>query len=490
MKTRWMFLLLISLAVRGEFSAWLAPEVAAHIESNRHLCQGGCKLFDDCAVAVGSSNYRPGLEMLAESVAHANARAELAGLLQGAHVKAVDTVEENLTSVNGRDTLQSRSVSEVTSTIERLRQAAIRPGGTWLSPDGKTLFLCIFAMKNDTPGKVQVEAELPDFVQDWDVEPQWEALFRSATGILKGGATLICDDYGEQFLLVVSTCPASESFHKRRIILHSKALGAAVAYTKGTILNDMRYLKESLQNNEDDSGNLENECQITVRHIQRRLTQGNLKGLQDAGGWAIDGGQRVCGAFIVRLSDLDQESNELELAGTSSSQETLEIDLADAQAAALLQQEIRKATVQETEEQIVLELPENSPLFGKGENEIVIVDNLVMPVPLPAPSISIQPQIVLWQPQRFCARIRRPQRHSRIIYRPSPRKIVRPVPRVYLPARCHRVPGPHGRHHGGPPKPILLRRGRHHAPPPHAHRPPHRPPPRVPRFRFRCPNRK
>ena len=491
MKAWWICLVLCGLVCYGQLSEWVSPEIAARMEENRQLRRGGCKMFEDCIIAVGTANYHPDIAMLAQSVAHANARAEMAGLLQGYHVKATDTVEEDITSGNEHSSVQTRSVSEVTSTIERFRQAAIRPGGEWLSADGKTLFVCLYSLTPDTPSKFQTDSQIPDFVQDWEFDnPEWEALFRGAQGILRGGATLVCDDYGEQFLLVVSTCPVSESFHTRRMHLHSRALATAVTYTNGTILSDMRYLRESMQSMESDSGDQDSDMQITIRHIQKRFATGEIK-MQDAGSWTIHNGQTACAAFLLRVSDLENETHEVVLQNAESSDETIEIDLDDSAAAKLLLKELPRAIVQETKEQIILELPENSPLFGKNETEILIADNLVMPIPFPVP----QPQqnvIVLWQPQRLPARFCRPQRHCHMVYRRQPRIIHHPVRRTFLPARCYR-PHPPRRMHPGlppqhrPPKPILLRRGRHAPSPHHA---PRTHAPRSPRFRVRHPARR
>ncbi|MBR6373570.1 MAG: hypothetical protein IKS20_10340, partial [Victivallales bacterium] len=365
-----------------------------------------------------------------------------------------------------------------------LWQNGLRSGGEWLSHDGNTLFLCLYSMVNDTPGKTVPEAMLPDFVQDWDVGEEWEPLFRSAVGILKSGATLVCDDYGEQWLLVVSSCPARLSLHQRNEMLRAKASATAISYIKGTMLNDMNYLKESLSSEEDSAGNYTEDSSVTLRHIQTRLTQGNIRGLQNAGNWIIDGGKRACGGYFLRLSDLEQESFDVQLADTEPSEETLELNLEDSQAAELLKRELPKAIVSETDKEIVLELPDDSPLFDKDENEIVIADNLVTSIPVREKVTNNV--IILNQPRRLPVRMWCPKVSSKVVYKRKA-KIVNNYNysrRVYMPARFHRGPcmgrGSRSMH---PPKPIVLRRGRHHGSPPprHGHRP------RPPRIRVRHP---
>ena len=474
---------LLNTTLYAQFQAYVAPEIAERINGNRQLQKGGCLMFDDCAISVGTANFRPGNEMLARSVAHANARAALAGMLNGASVSAMDNINETTSSRNDKSSHKTISTSEITTRIDKIRQNGVRNGGEWLSQDGTTLFLCLYSLVNDTPGKAAADAMLPDFVQEWDVDENWEPLFRSATGILKGGATLVCDDYGEQWLLAVSTSPAKLSLHQRNEMLRVKASATALSYTKGTMLNDMNYLKESLVSEEDSNGNDSEESSITIRHIQSRLTQGNIKGLQNAGTWIIDGGRRVCGAYVLRLSDLSQESFDVQLADTDASDETLELNLEDSQAAELLKQELPKANVSETDKEIILEMPDDSPLFANDENEIVIADNLLTPVPFKEKVTNNV--IILPQPQRLPVRMWHPKFSNRIVYKNRTKIVNNYSKRVYMPARHYRrsrvARVHHG--HGRPPKPIVLRRGRHHSPPPHMYGPR----PRPPKIRIRHP---
>ena len=475
----WGFCALLCAVVVGQdaIQGVLAPEIAERVQESRTLRQGGSALFDDCAIAVGTAACKSGQKTQARNIAHANARAELVALLNGMHVSATDTLSENTVIGDSAASQAATSQMEITTRLEKLRQSGVRVGGEWLSEDGRTLFVCLFSLVNETAAAVS-DGPLPDGIQEWKVDGRWEPLLRSAPGILKGGATLVCDDYGDQYVLAVATCPAEKPFSQRNAMLKAKAAAAALEYSKGTMVADMRYLKESLRSGIDGEGNETDDSEVIIRHLQTRITQGNIRGLQDAGNWFIDGGRRACGAFVVRLSDMSEESFDVPLPDSELSDDVLELNMEDSASAELLRKELARAVVSETDKEVVLEVPEDSPLFTKEENEIVVVDHLQMALPLP-PVVNVkQKVIILPQPQRLVSRVCFMPRCSRVVFqRPI---VVHSRPRrVYMPCRFYRPPHRGRTVHRRPPKPIVIRRRRSAGgPPPQlSSRPSH--PPRI-----------
>ncbi|MBQ6470576.1 MAG: hypothetical protein IJJ33_01210 [Victivallales bacterium] len=479
-------LLCVAVMGQGMFPGSLSPDIANRVQENRTLQRGGSAVFDDCLVAVGTAAYRAERASLARCLARASARAELASLVFGVNIHAEERIENTTQTHDEEATSETQMVSEITSKLEKARQNAIRPGGEWLSEDGGTLFVCLYQLVNDAPGRAGKALPLPEGIQDWKVAPEWEDALRSAPGILTGGSTLYRDDYGEEFLLLVVTCPGKYTFSQKRAILPVKARTAALSYMRGTMVSDLRYIRETTREqsaNEEDS----QKDDLIVRHYQTLITEGEFRGLlTDIGTWEIDGGRTTANAFAVCIKDLTTKCFDVMLPGTvPSDADTWEMDVEDESAATLLRRELPKAKVHETEREIILLLPENSALFAAQEQEIVLVDYLLTPVP-PPPGQPKGVQLVLRQPERIHCHWRPPSRRCHVSFPrrpPTDRHLHR---RTYLPARIRGVPHPrHETRPRRPPKSIILRRCPHGASP----RQHIAPPPRPPRFRVRCPKR-
>ncbi len=382
-----ILLLFVCLAMSAqEIPATIQADIRFRLEQHRYLLNGGGTVFDDYALVVAAAPLKSGKEMLARSLAQASARSELLSLLS--LVRAVERPKDMPVSGSDQIKLEKRTVKEITALIENAKQTGVRNAGEWVSADGKTLFVCMVRYFTDVPVTAKGGA-LPPGIDNWEVDENWDDTLRGASGLLKGGAGMVCDEYGEKYIIAVASCPASLPVSQQNIALSLPAYTAILKYSQGAMIDDMRYVRITFApektENAEEAAEAEAEAadeNVVVSHVQSQITQGTIRGVRSIGRWKIDNGRRVCGAYIVRVSDLTTDSYEIALGradektgerSDDEEEEVIEVDV-DEKTASLLKQELKNAAVEETENERIILLPENSRLFGKGEREILLCD--------------------------------------------------------------------------------------------------------------------
>ena len=381
-------LLMLPLLAVAELPEGIQPDYHKYFASKEFLLEGGSAVFDDCVIAVGSAVNKPENADIMRSLALADANSNLISAVYGVLLQARDKTQTEAIQVGENLTAKSESISEMTAVIEKKSLNQSQICGEWFSPDKKTYFVAVarFFKKHKTGGQSQIPAAMPDFLRDFKAFGNWRNALLCVRGIMRGGAALYYDEYGEEYLITVGSAPASLPYSQQLQMLQIKAGTEAAGYVNGNMISDYRYLNETFSSS-DSNDKTESESKILSKHIQTSIRQGAVRGLEPIGSWRIaDNPRRAYRAFVLRLSDVALESFPVVPAGADENSDTIEIDTVD-DSGKQLAKALENADFYEKDDVVSAVVPDDSPIFDKDENEIELADPLQK-----APEVNVQLQ--------------------------------------------------------------------------------------------------
>ena len=369
-----VLLFLVSLtfpALAQELPEGIQPECRKYFKARPMLLEGGSAVFDDCVISVGTSAFRGKGDCLMTALAFANARAGIASALGGALIEANEKTAERSSLAGDKGTFSSERISRIRKVIENGKTDHVTVCGEWLSPDGKTYFAAMVRFFGEPPKRMH--AGLPSFVSDFKAEAGWRDALLTLGPLMRGGATLYQDEYGETWLIAVSNASLNLPYSDRLQILQIKAEASAVEYVNGGMLRDMQYLEEHFSSRADSNAEETQDSGLIRKRLQERSAIGYVRNTTPIGAWELNDARRACMAFALRLSDISMESFPVQPEGANESSDTIEID-AERKSADNLTAALKKAVFYENENEITVVLPDEDPVFSSGENEIDLVD--------------------------------------------------------------------------------------------------------------------
>ena len=355
-----------------------------YFADKEYLLQGGSAIFDDCVIAVGSAVNNPERANIMRAVALSDANSNLITTVYGATVKASQEIKDESVAKGDNYSATVSGKSIYRTKIENQSLSRNQICGEWISEDGKTYFVAVarfFRKKSATPRKI-IPVQQPTFLVDFKPYGNWRNALLSVRGIMCGGAALYIDEYGEEYLICAASAPARLPYSQQLEVLKIKAGAEAVGYVNGNMVDDQRYLEENFSTSDSNNVSAAEE-ELIRRHVQTSVRQGAIRRMTPVGSWKVDNmPNRVFRAFMLRLSDVASESFPVVPEGADEKSDTVEIDTAD-DSGKQLGKALEKAEFYEKDDEISVVLPDNSPVFGKNEDEIELADPM-QNQPLPA----------------------------------------------------------------------------------------------------------
>lgn len=370
-------LLMLPLLAVAELPEGIQPDYHKYFASKKFLLRGGSATFDDCVIAVGTAANNPENGNIMRSLALADANSNLISTVYGVLLKAREQAKDEFKQINDKVTASNQIKAVYSAVIENRSLNQSQICGEWVSPDKKTYFVAVarFFKQSDIPRSAKTPAAMPNFLRNFQAYGNWHNALLCVRGIMRGGAALYYDEYGEEYLITVGSAPTDLPYSQRLQMMRIKAGTEAAGYVNGNMINDERYLEESFSNTQNGD-KTSNQSTLDHKHIQTSIRQGAIRNLEPAGSWDIaDTPQRTYQAFVLRLSDVATESFPIIPAGADENSDTIEIDTVD-DSGKQLAQALENAQFYEKDDEVAVVVPDDSPIFDKDENEIELADPL------------------------------------------------------------------------------------------------------------------